>query len=49
MLFAARTRFSEFAAQSELTDLHREVRDSLQQLNRIRSELRGGIDVLNPG
>lgn len=39
----------QFAEQTELTKVQQELHATMNQLQAIRSELRGGIDILNPG
>ncbi|KAK9839263.1 hypothetical protein WJX81_004596 [Elliptochloris bilobata] len=45
----ARAKLSTFADEAEVSQLHRELRDSLHQLQAIRAELRSGISLTNPG
>eukprot|EP00891_Asterochloris_glomerata_P009686 jgi/Astpho2/9686/Aster-x0865 len=46
---AARNRFTTFAQEAQITKLHSEMQQSMQQLQAIKAELSGNINFLNPG
>eukprot|EP00887_Chlorella_sp_A99_P008291 scaffold12.g8291.t1 len=48
-LYRARARLFQFAEDTEVTKLHQEVQATMYQLNAIRDELRGGINLMSPG
>ncbi len=48
-LHRARTRFSDFARETELSTVQGEVQDTLAQLAAIREELRSGVSLVHPG
>ncbi|KAK3272931.1 hypothetical protein CYMTET_18804 [Cymbomonas tetramitiformis] len=47
--FQARARFQKLADEAELTDLHQEVSQSMQQLQHVREELRTGFNPFTVG
>ncbi|KAL4419545.1 hypothetical protein ABPG77_006876 [Micractinium sp. CCAP 211/92] len=48
-LYRTRARFFKFAEETEMNKLHQEMQATMYQLNAIRSELQGGINLFQPG
>ncbi|CAK0785402.1 hypothetical protein CVIRNUC_008611 [Coccomyxa viridis] len=48
-LTRSRAAFLKFSDENEITELHKEMQQSLAQLQQIQYELRSGINVLDPG
>jgi hypothetical protein len=48
-IYKARAQLFDFAEKSELTKVQQELQMTMQQLQAIRSELQGGINILDPG
>ncbi|KAL6772330.1 hypothetical protein ACKKBG_A29830 [Auxenochlorella protothecoides x Auxenochlorella symbiontica] len=46
---AGRTHFFKFARENEVDKLHADLSATLNQLNAIRDELRGGLNIMKPG
>ena len=49
LLYRARAQLFQFAEKTELTKVQQEVQATMYQLQAIRSELQGGINILDPG
>ena len=49
LLYRARAQLFDFAEKTELTKVQQELQATMYQLNAIRSELQGGINILDPG
>ncbi|KAL4431480.1 hypothetical protein ABPG75_006736 [Micractinium tetrahymenae] len=48
-LYRTRAKFFKFAQETEMNKLHEEMQATMYQLNAIRSELQGGINLFQPG
>ncbi|KAL4543229.1 hypothetical protein Ndes2526B_g03887 [Nannochloris sp. 'desiccata'] len=48
-IYKARAQLFDFAEKTELTKVQHELQMTMQQLQAIRSELQGGINILDPG
>lgn len=48
-LYKMRTQAFKFAEDTEISNLHQELQATMYQLNSIREELRGGLNIVNPG
>jgi hypothetical protein len=48
-IYKARAQLFDFAEKTELTKVQQELQMTMQQLQAIRSELQGGINILDPG
>jgi hypothetical protein len=48
-IYKARAQLFDFAEKAELTKVQQELQMTMQQLQAIRSELQGGINILDPG
>jgi Sec-independent protein translocase protein TatA len=48
-IYRARAQLFDFAEKTELTKVQQELQMTMQQLQAIRNELQGGINILDPG